>query len=308
MLLSITAINIHKFSLNASDNPRMDSHALSRMLQVGLCPCLSRFKSTTSVKQEWPQLEQSTVDEADIKHHSEMASKWWDDRGVTRGLHALNKLRIPFVRDGLLNVGQINLAKWQSPQPLHGMKILEVGCGGGILTEPLARIGANVTGIDASQNMIDTASSHVCQDPNISNSIIYTCRTIEEHAKEHKDCYDAVVATEVLEHVIHKDLFLDACISTLKPGGSIFITTLNRTILMWAIGIFLAEYVLKVVPQGTHDLNKCITPLEVQALLEKYGCTTKLIHGMRYNFLSNEWHWSSDTSINYAIHAVRKQH
>lgn len=94
--------------------------------------------------------------------------------------------------------------------------------------QPLARIGANVTGIDASQNMIDTASSHVCQDPNISNSIIYTCRTIEEHAKDHKDCYDAVVATEVLEHVIHKDLFLDACISTLKVRYTVCVIVIGR--------------------------------------------------------------------------------
>ncbi|XP_023727112.1 ubiquinone biosynthesis O-methyltransferase, mitochondrial [Cryptotermes secundus] len=288
----------------------MNAHDFSRILQGRMCqiPALfCKFRSTACLKQKVQQHEQSTVDERDVAHFSKLSSGWWDEQGEMKALHALNKLRVPLIRDGLRNVGQIDLSKWQSPKPLHGMKILEVGCGGGILTEPLARIGADITGIDASQNVIDIASSHAQQDPSVSNSITYTCRTVEEHAKEHKDFYDAVVATEVLEHVTHKDLFLEACISTLKPGGSVFITTLNRTVVLWAFGIMLAEYVLGIIPRGTHQLEKCIKPHETQALLEKYGCTTKLIHGMLYNLLSNEWHWSSNTSMNYALHAVRKQ-
>lgn len=288
----------------------MDSHMFSRILQRRMCQIpalLCRFRSTACLKQKVQRQEQSTADEREVAHFSRLASTWWDEQGGMKPLHALNKLRVPLIRDGLLNAGQIDLSKWQSPKPLYGTKILEVGCGGGILTEPLARIGANVTGIDACQNVIDVASSHAQQDPSVSKSITYICRTVEEHAKEHKDFYDAVVATEVLEHVNHKDLFLEACVSTLKPGGSIFITTLNRTLALWAFGIVLAEYILRIIPQGTHELEKCIKPHETQALLEKYGCTTKLIHGMLYNILSNEWHWSSITSMNYALHAVRRQ-
>jgi len=246
-------------------------------------------RSTTSLKQEGHQHEKSTVDERNIRHFNELAGRWWDERGEVKILHALKKLRVPLIRDCLLNVGQIDLTQRQSPRPLHVMKILDVGCGGGLLTEPLARIGANVTGIDASQSMTDTACSHACEDPSVSDSITYICGTIGEHANKHKESYDAVVASEVLEHVVHKDLFLGACVSSMKPGGSIFITTLNRTISMWAFGIVLAEYILRLEPRGTHELDKCVKPHKAEALLEKHGCTTKLIQGMLYNFLSNEW-------------------
>lgn len=288
----------------------MKCSAFVRVLQVNenqIFLRLGRFRSSTCLKQERHQHGRSTVDVHDIRRFNELASRWWDERGEMKALHALNKLRVPLIRDGLLNVGQIDVTQWQSPQPLHGMKILEVGCGGGILTEPLARIGAKVTGIDASQSMIDTATSHACEDPSVSNSITYIRAAIEEHANEHSEFYDVVVASEVLEHVVHKDLFLDACVSSLKHGGSIFITTLNRTVLMWTFGIVLAEYVLRLVPQGSHELDKCVNPHEAEALLEKYGCTTKLVHGMLYNFLSNEWHWSSNTSMNYALHAVKRK-
>ncbi|XP_069690784.1 ubiquinone biosynthesis O-methyltransferase, mitochondrial-like [Periplaneta americana] len=286
----------------------MCCNAFPKMVPLRLCQLsLKRsFRYVTTINQEGFKNEHSTIDGDDIKLYNELADKWWEDRGDMKGLHALNKLRVQLIRDGLLNTGQLDLAKWQSSRPLQGLKILDVGCGGGILSEPLARIGAEVTGIDASQNMIDRANLHAQKDTKIGKSVTYICATIEEHMNEHKDFYNAVVASEVLEHVTHKDLFLEACVSTLKPGGSIFITTLNRTLLMWAAGIVMAEYVLGLVPKGTHELNKCVKPHEVQALLERYGCSTKLVHGMMYNFLSNEWFWSPNTNINYALQAVRK--
>lgn len=288
----------------------MNCTALVRVLQVNrnqIFLRLARFRSTTNLKQEADQHGKSTVDKHDVRHFVEMANSWWDEMGILKPLHSLNKLRVPLIRDGLLNVGQIDLTQWQSSQPLHGLKILDVGCGGGILTEALARIGASVTGIDAGQSIIDAACSHACKDPSVSDSITYICGTVEEHANKHKEFYDVVVASEILEHVFHPDLFVGACVSLLKPGGSIFITTLNRTCLMWAFGIIMAEYVLRVMPQGTHELEKCVKPHETEAFLEKYGCTTKLVHGMLYNFLSNEWYWSSNTSLNYGLQAVKRQ-
>ncbi|PSN52015.1 Ubiquinone biosynthesis O-methyltransferase [Blattella germanica] len=249
---------------------------------------------TTSVKHDQRKNDNFTVHKEDIEFYNRRAHQWWDERGEMKGLHALNKLRVQFIRDGLINTRKIDRTNRDGSQPLKGLKILEIGCGGGILSEPLARIGATVTGIDASKNMIETAQLHASQDPSISDRVTYIFGTIEENVKDCISSYDAVVASEVLEHVSQKDLFLESCVSTLKPGGSVFITTLNRTFSMWAGGILFAEYLLRLVPQGTHDINK-------------YGCSVGLMHGMMYNFLANEWFWTSNTSMNYALHAVKKE-
>ncbi|XP_078043030.1 ubiquinone biosynthesis protein COQ3, mitochondrial [Augochlora pura] len=246
----------------------------------------------------------STVDLTTIEHHSKFSNKWWDLNGEMRALHTLNPLRVQFVRDGLANTG----TKVDTPcLPLEGTKILDVGCGGGLLSEPLARIGAEVTGIDASAELIATAKEHALLDPNLDGKLNYIETVIEDFSVENKEKYNAVVASEVLEHVNDKELFLKCCINTIMPGGSIFLTTLNKTLPAWLGGIIAAEHVLKLVPTGTHDWNKFITPTEIQRLLETCGCKTKLIHGMFYNPLKNEWYWTSSTAINYAVHAMKKR-
>ncbi|CAK9826997.1 Ubiquinone biosynthesis O-methyltransferase, mitochondrial [Anthophora retusa] len=250
------------------------------------------------------QLVKSTVDVTTVDLHSKLSNKWWDVNGEMRALHALNPLRVQFVRDGLANTG----VKAECPYlPLEGIKILDVGCGGGLLSEPLARIGAEVTGIDASPDLIATAKEHAALDPNLDGKLNYIQTAIENFASDNKETYNAVVASEVIEHVNNKDLFLKCCVNTLKPGGSIFLTTLNKTLPSWLGGIIAAEHVLKLVPKGTHDWNKFITPPEIQYLLESCGCKTKLIHGMFYNLLKNEWFWMTSTVINYAVHAVKKK-
>ncbi|XP_043267053.1 ubiquinone biosynthesis O-methyltransferase, mitochondrial [Venturia canescens] len=265
-----------------------------------------RYNSTESVKQldDAIKAKRSTVDQADVKHHAKHSDQWWNLEGELRALHALNPLRVQFVRDGLANAGW----KENSPsRPLEGVKILDAGCGGGILAEPLARIGANVTGIDASDELISVAKEHVSLDPSLCKKLIYVHGTVEELANNEPQTYDAVVASEILEHVADKELFLKSCVDILKPGGSIFVTTLNKTIQSFLGGIVAAEYILKLVAVGTHDWNKFIAPEETQRLLESCGCKTKLIHGMFYNPLKNEWFWTASTSINYAIHAVKKE-
>ncbi|XP_043468905.1 ubiquinone biosynthesis O-methyltransferase, mitochondrial-like [Leptopilina heterotoma] len=244
-----------------------------------------------------------TIDIEDVSRFSQISETWWNISGEMKPLHALNPLRIQFIRDGLANIGH----EAQDPcQPLEGISIIEVGCGGGILSEPLARIGANMTGIDPSVELIKCAKKHAALDSSLSKRLNYIQTSVEELAQSNSKKYDAVVASEVLEHVADQETFLKYCTDLLRPGGSIFLTTMNKTFPSWLGGIIAAEYILKLVPIGTHDWNKFISPRETRRLLEKYNCRTKLVHGMVYNPLKNEWYWSSLTPINYAIHAIKK--
>ncbi|XP_029170188.1 ubiquinone biosynthesis O-methyltransferase, mitochondrial [Nylanderia fulva] len=245
----------------------------------------------------------STVDSKNVEHLSKFKNIWWDENGPIKLLHSFTPLRIQFVRDGLANAG----FKIQNPAlPLEGVKIVDVGCGGGILTERLARIGAQVTGVDASTELIDTAKEHIKLDPTISEKVNYIQTTIEEFSPKNEKLYDAVIASEVIEHVENPELFLKECVRILKPNGSIFITTINKTSTSWLSAIVLGEYILNLLPRGTHEWNKFIAPHEIQRILDNYGCKTKLIHGIKVNPLTNQWSWASFTSINYGLHAVKQ--
>ncbi|XP_034948811.1 ubiquinone biosynthesis O-methyltransferase, mitochondrial [Chelonus insularis] len=270
-------------------------------LLTGVGKCL-RFSYAKSIDISRNFSEKATIDNKEIVHHGKLSNLWWDKQGQLRPLHAFNPLRIQFVRDGLKNVGweELNPSK-----PLEGLKILDVGCGGGILSEPLARIGANVTGIDGSEELINTAKEHASLDPALTDRLKYICTSIEDHTLENSNYYDAVVASEVLEHVTNKDFFIKCCVDVLKVNGSIFITTINKNLVSWLGSIILAEHVLKLIPVGTHEWEKFISPLDTQRLLEKHGCQLKLEHGIYYNPLVNDWSWTSTTVNNYALHAVK---
>ncbi|XP_046741948.1 ubiquinone biosynthesis O-methyltransferase, mitochondrial [Diprion similis] len=246
----------------------------------------------------------TTVDATDVERHSKISHNWWDTTGEMKALHSLNTLRIQFIRDGLANTGITSMIPCL---PLNNIKILDVGCGGGILSEPLARIGADVTGIDASSELIKTATEHAKLDINLSERLHYISTSIEEHSQSNHEKYDAVVTSEVLEHVADKELFLKCCTAAVRPGGSFFLTTINKSMASLLSAIIAAEYVLKLVPRGTHDWNKFVSPNEVRRILESAGCQTKLIHGMCYNPLTNEWSWMSSTAINYVLHAVKRE-
>ena len=174
--------------------------------------------STESVKhlEETAKSKGSTVDHNDVERHGKLSDKWWDIGGEMRALHALNPLRVQFVRDGLANVG---LKETNPSSPLEGVKILDVGCGGGILAEPLVRIGANVTGIDASAQQITVAKEHGALDPSLSERLNYIHTTVEDLAGREQEKYDAVVASEILEHVADKELFLKVFV---KINGQVF--------------------------------------------------------------------------------------
>lgn len=245
------------------------------------------------------------VDQREVDTLGKLSEEWWTPSGPLKGLHSMNALRVPLIRDGLISTGLVPKEQMRTPQVLSGLNVLEVGCGGGILTEALARIRANVVGIDPGEKLIQVAREHAELDRKLAGRIRYEVETIEEHAQANVDRYDAVVASEVLEHVQDKVSFLEHCVMALKPGGSIFITTLDKTTASWLGGIVAAEYLLKLVPENTHDWEKFISPLDVQRILKTLNCETILVHGMAYEFWRNSWSWCKKTDINYALQAVK---
>uniref|UniRef100_UPI003AB04CF8 ubiquinone biosynthesis O-methyltransferase, mitochondrial isoform X1 n=1 Tax=Centroberyx gerrardi TaxID=166262 RepID=UPI003AB04CF8 len=253
---------------------------------------------------------QTTVDPNEVKRFQSLASKWWDERGEFAALHSMNDLRVPFIRDNLLNMHRGR----QPGKPLAGLKILDVGCGGGLLTEPLGRLGADVLGIDPVADSIGTAQLHSSCDPDLRERVRYRACTLEElsaegeggeEEEEGAGRFDAVVASEVVEHLADLETFAFCCNHVLKPDGSLFITTINKTNLSYALGIVAAEQLLRIVPSGTHDWEKFISPVELERLLESNGFSVQSVRGMMYNPVSGSWSWTDSTAINYALHAVK---
>ncbi|KAM5163277.1 ubiquinone biosynthesis O-methyltransferase, mitochondrial [Mantella aurantiaca] len=242
-----------------------------------------------------------TVDPTELKKFQTWSAKWWDEEGVYKALHAMNDVRVPFVRDVLMSKGYDH----DVGCPLHGVKILDVGCGGGLLSEPLGRLGAAVTGIDPLEDNIRTAMLHKSADPALDKLIQYKPCTLEEVIEQNVEAFDAVVASEVVEHVNDLEAFIQSCFHVLKPGGSLFITTINKTKVSYVLGIVLAEKVMSLVPEGTHDWEKFIPPEELERLLESNGFVVDTMRGMLYNPFMGSWRWFDDTSINYAVHALK---
>lgn len=240
---------------------------------------------------------------ADVQHHSEFAKDWWDPTGPMKGLHAMNRLRVPLIRDGLISTGVVPETKINKANVLEDRKILEVGCGAGILTEALSKLKAEMTALEPSEELLRTAREHLKLNEGLK--VNYINETIEAHTEQNHEKYDAVVISEVLEHVVDQKSFLNACVKTLKPGGSIFITTFNKTQASWLSGIVAAEYILNLVPKETHDWNLFISPAEVESILRDLNCSTLLVHGICYEFWKNTCVWTSYTGVNYALHAVK---
>ncbi|XP_018311774.1 ubiquinone biosynthesis O-methyltransferase-like [Mycetomoellerius zeteki] len=248
----------------------------------------------------------STVDQEEIERMSAWRNFWWNENGPIKVLHAYNPIRIQFLKDGLINAG----FKIQNPDfPLENIKIVDVGCGGGILAESLAKIGVRVTGIDASEQLIKIAKDHVKLNRDISEKVNYIHTTVEDFTrkKSENSTYDAVVSSEVLEHVSDPQLFIKECVKIVKPGKSIFLTTINRTLTSWLSTIVACEYIFGAIPRGTHTWNKFITPHEVQCILKNYGCETRSIRGMKINPMTKKCSWSSTQSTFYLLHAIKQK-
>jgi 2-polyprenyl-6-hydroxyphenyl methylase / 3-demethylubiquinone-9 3-methyltransferase len=240
----------------------------------------------------------TSVDAAEVERFSRHAPDWWDARGPMAALHKFNPVRLAYIRD--------NAAGRFSRDPktldsLKGLRMLDIGCGGGILSEPLARLGADMVGADPSQDNIAAAQAHAGKG---GLHIDYRTTTAEELAAA-KEQFDVVLAMEVVEHVTDVDAFVATCASMVKPGGLMIAATLNRTLKSFALAIVGAEYVLRWLPRGTHQWDKFVTPQELEAALENAGLQVTGERGVIYNPFADRWQLSSDMDVNYVLVAAR---
>ena len=244
------------------------------------------------------QTAQTTIDADEVARFSAMADEWWDPTGKFRPLHKFNPIRLGYIRDRLCAHFDRDP---RSLTPLDGLTLLDVGCGGGLLSEPLARMGAIVTGIDASEKNIGTARAHAARS---DVEIDYRCSTAEDLMAA-GETFDIVLSLEVVEHVADVDLFLDSCTALVRDGGAMILATLNRTPKAFMFGIVGAEYVMRWLPRGTHDWKKFVRPSELSRGLRRNGVDVSDISGLSFNPLSDEWRVGGDVSVNYILFGTK---
>ncbi|XP_023948904.2 ubiquinone biosynthesis O-methyltransferase, mitochondrial [Bicyclus anynana] len=245
----------------------------------------------------------STIDPKDIfQADPNIAKTFWDPEGVFKALHAFNYFRLPYIRDRLVKTAPGD--KYSTC--LKGKKILDVGCGGGLLSEGLAKYGADVTGVDASKPLLDLAQDHSSKNIRLAdNKPTYILSTIEEHCTKYPDTYDAIIASEVIEHVTEKELFVESCVRATKPGGKLIFTTPNRTRFAQLFIIRTFEDILRCYPKGAHHFEMFMRPNELQLMLEMNDCYVELIKGYFYYPWSNSWAWTDTKMFSFAIEAIK---
>jgi len=240
----------------------------------------------------------ASVDPTEVAKFSAIAAEWWDPAGKFAPLHKFNPVRLAFIRaEAAAHFGRDT----RSLRPFEGLSLLDIGCGGGLLSEPMARLGFAVTGADASDRNIGTARAHAAQS---ELAIDYRAATAEALVAEGRS-FDMVLNMEVVEHVADVSAYLKACTALVKPGGITLVATLNKTLKSLALAKFGAEYVLNWLPRGTHDWNRFISPLELKESLEESGLTILKMQGVSFDPLAWDWKLSADVNVNYMVVARR---
>jgi 2-polyprenyl-6-hydroxyphenyl methylase / 3-demethylubiquinone-9 3-methyltransferase len=227
------------------------------------------------------------VDPAEIEKFASLAHRWWDKASEFKPLHAINPLRLNFI-DGLIG--------------LQGKRVLDVGCGGGILSESMAEKGADVTGIDLGDKALKVAKLHQLES---GSKVDYRLISVEDLSKEQSASFDVVTCMEMLEHVPDPEAIVRACAQLVKPGGSVFFSTINRNPKAYLFAVIGAEYVLNMLPKGTHEYQKFIKPSELSAWARYAGLNVDQLKGMGYNPLTDRYSLGNDVSVNYLIHTVK---
>ncbi len=237
-----------------------------------------------------------SINKKEIEKFSKMAAEWWDPSGKFKPLHKFNPIRIKYIKESIISDFKIKIKK----KPLNKINILDIGCGGGLLSEPMTRLGATVTGIDASNKNINIAKLHAKKN---NLNINYLCSSPENLKIKKK--FDVILNMEIVEHVEDVNFFINSCSRFLKKDGLMFVATLNKTLKSYLFAIIGAEYVLKWLPIGTHDWEKFVKPDDLKKILLKNNLKVQALDGMHFNIVQDKWSISKDTSVNYIAKAVK---
>ena len=238
----------------------------------------------------------TSVNKKEIDKFSKMANEWWDPEGKFKPLHKFNPTRIKYIKENIIN----NFKLKNKLRPLSGINILDIGCGGGLLSEPMSRMGANVTGIDASDKNIKIAKLHSKKN---KLKINYLCSSPEKLKITKK--FDVILNMEIVEHVEDIDFFLKSCSKLLKKNGLMFVATINKTLKSYIFAIVGADYVLRWLPIGTHEWEKFVKPEDLKKILMKYDLSLNKLEGMNFNIIKDEWSISRDLSVNYIAKFIK---
>jgi 2-polyprenyl-6-hydroxyphenyl methylase / 3-demethylubiquinone-9 3-methyltransferase len=232
----------------------------------------------------------NTVNKKEIEKFSKMANEWWNPNGKFKPLHKFNPIRIKYIKENIISSFKLK----NNNKPLEKVNILDIGCGGGLLSEPMTRLGAKVTGIDASDKNIQIAKLHAKKN---KLNINYLCTSPEKIKVKKK--FDVILNMEIIEHVEDINLFIKSCSKLLKKDGLMFVATLNKTLKSYVFAIIGAEYVLRWLPIGTHDWEKFVKPNDLKKILSENNLKLEKLDGMNFNMIKDEWSISRDTSVNY---------